>query len=67
MVEHHSSALRQRISSLSPAQQQLLRQQLEAKGISWDEVTGSGTSSKIARPDRLPLSPSQQQIGRAHV
>ncbi|MEM6252542.1 MAG: amino acid adenylation domain-containing protein [Cyanobacteria bacterium P01_D01_bin.156] len=60
-----TSALRDRISSLSPAQRKLLRQQLEAKGISWDKVAGT-CSTDAERPERLPLSPSQRHLWVIH-
>jgi len=69
-----NASLRERIAALSPTQKQLFRQQLEAKGISWDqalsgfaETHAAKTSSyqksqPIPRPNKLPLSASQKQI-----
>ncbi|MEM7061634.1 MAG: amino acid adenylation domain-containing protein [Cyanobacteria bacterium P01_B01_bin.77] len=67
MTSRQPAALRQRILSLSSAQQQLLRQQLEAQGIDWHEIVGSQPASQLApRPERLPLSPSQKHLWVIH-
>lgn len=71
MVARHShlQALHQRISSLSSAQQQLLRQQLEAQGVNWHEVMGAVAGSEVdkpTRPERLPLSAAQMHLWVLH-
>ncbi|MEO1387478.1 MAG: amino acid adenylation domain-containing protein, partial [Cyanobacteria bacterium J06634_6] len=62
--------LQQRISSLSPAQQQLFRQQLAAQGIAWDQVSDASSQqpsrAAIARPQQLPLSASQKHLWVLH-
>jgi len=62
--------LQQRILSLSPAQQQLFRKQLEAQGIAWDQVSESAktqsSTAAITRPKRLPLSASQKHLWVLH-
>ncbi|MBE9060860.1 non-ribosomal peptide synthetase [cf. Phormidesmis sp. LEGE 11477] len=64
-----TASLRERISALSPAQRQLFRQQLEAKGIAWDQTLGdaaetlsSSEKTPLPRPNKLPLSASQKQL-----
>lgn len=62
--------LQERISSLSPAQQQLFRKQLSAQGIDWDQVAGPVSTNlletAIPRPKRLPLSASQKHLWVLH-
>ncbi|MEO1740944.1 MAG: amino acid adenylation domain-containing protein [Cyanobacteria bacterium J06629_9] len=69
------AALRQRIAALSPAQQKLFRQQLEAKGLSWQQIISSenaesddsiSTTNKAPRSERLPLSAAQRQLWVTH-
>ncbi|MEM9944617.1 MAG: amino acid adenylation domain-containing protein, partial [Cyanobacteria bacterium P01_D01_bin.36] len=68
-----TQSLQQRIASLSPAQQQLFRKQLEAKGIPWDQAVARSeepiepvTATAIARPAKLPLSASQKHLWVLH-
>ena len=66
-MTNRQSSLRRRISSLSSAQQQLLRKQLEAKGIDWQQVIGDESASiTTSRPERLPLSSSQKHLWLIH-
>ncbi|MGB3300380.1 MAG: amino acid adenylation domain-containing protein, partial [Phormidesmis sp.] len=61
--------LRQRIASLSPAQQQLFRQRLEAQGIPWNVAVAPEKNAKLSlipRPKRLPLSASQKHLWVLH-
>ncbi|MEL6350913.1 MAG: amino acid adenylation domain-containing protein [Cyanobacteria bacterium J06627_28] len=77
--------LRQRILSLTPAQQVRFRQQLEEKGIPWEQAIGIGvedlqvksrqkspaqraanTPSSSPRPNKIPLSASQQHLWVIH-
>ena len=58
--------LRQRISSLSPAQRQLFRQQLAAAGIPWEQVSSEPTIQASPRPEQLPLSASQKHLWVLH-
>ncbi|MEO0539239.1 MAG: amino acid adenylation domain-containing protein [Cyanobacteria bacterium P01_A01_bin.105] len=68
--------LRRRILSLSPTQQQLFRQQLEAKGIDWQQIIGpdganhdgvkAEHSPDAVRPEQLPLSSAQQHLWLTH-
>ncbi|MEO1622686.1 MAG: condensation domain-containing protein, partial [Cyanobacteria bacterium J06632_3] len=64
-----AQTLQQRIASLSPAQQQLFRKQLEAKGIPWEQAIAASTEKTTApkkkaptRPEQLPLSASQKHL-----
>ncbi len=71
---HDSSQekLRQRIALLSPAQQQLFRQQLAAKGIVWDHVATTKNEAAqtkdlpVSCPEKLPLSASQKHLWVLH-
>ncbi|MEO0808252.1 MAG: amino acid adenylation domain-containing protein, partial [Cyanobacteria bacterium J06643_4] len=71
--------LRQRILSLTPAQQARFRQQLEEKGISWEQAIGVSVEDRQASlpqgsdnaptspcPDKIPLSASQQHLWVVH-
>jgi hypothetical protein len=51
-------ALRARVATFGPAQRETLRRQLEERGIAWERVAPPEEPAP-ARPDRLPLSPSQ--------
>ena len=71
--------LRKRILSLTPAQQARFRQQLEEKGISWEQAIGvsvedrqtslpqgSDNAPTSPYPDKIPLSASQQHLWVVH-
>ena len=62
--------LRRRISTLSDAQRERLREQLEAQGIDWESL-GSEPHSALpmadhAKPERIPLTPSQSHVWLLH-
>ena len=68
-----AQTLQQRIASLSPAQQQLFRKQLEAKGIPWEQAIAASTEKTTepkkkapTRPEQLPLSASQKHLWVLH-
>ena len=68
-----AQTLQQRIASLSPAQQQLFRKQLEAKGIPWEQAISASTqqpkkpkAKALNRPGKLPLSASQKHLWVLH-
>jgi amino acid adenylation domain-containing protein len=50
-------ALRRRVATLTPAQRDALREEMTARGISWERV--APTTDARVRPDRLPLSAAQ--------
>lgn len=50
-------ALRRRVATLTSAQREALREEMTARGISWERVAPKADAR--ARPDRLPLSAAQ--------
>lgn len=69
------AVLRERIASLGDAQRALLRRQLEAQGIDWQQVDPDAVTAVSsnpfdprgdARPDKLPLSASQAHVWVLH-
>lgn len=56
-------ALRKRIESLSPAQKQLFRQQIEAQGMNWAQVVGEPASTSKLKQSEL----GQVRLGQSEL
>ena len=66
------AALRRRVKTLSPAQRDRLREQLEARGIAWESIYTESEEEGVLkltdepRPERLELTPSQAHVWVLH-